>query len=186
MPLNIAKYSEDTNPIAWLEDFRLTCQPVGTDDDLFIIQYLPPYLTESARAWLEHLPTNSIHLWIDFKCIFLGNFQGTYVHLGNSCDLKACEQKAEETLHEYIRCFSKQCNELPHIVDADMIGAFISSTTNEALIHELGRSKTWTMRELLNLETSHASNEEAVRAVFCKYKGKAQAKPTDEAKDRNR
>jgi hypothetical protein len=36
---------------------------------------------------------------------------------------------------------------------------------------------------LLDLATSHAFGEEAVHAIFCKCKGKAQAKPMDEAKD---
>jgi hypothetical protein len=70
-------------------------------------------------------------------------------------------------------------------MDVDMIGEFISSMTNEALIHELRRSKPWMTRELLNLVTTHASAEEAVRAIFCKYKGKALAIPADEAKDHN-
>jgi hypothetical protein len=70
-------------------------------------------------------------------------------------------------------------------MDADVIRAFISSTTNEALVHELGCCKPRTTQELLNLATSHASGEEAIRAIFCKYKGKAQAEPTDEAKDHN-
>ena len=38
---------------------------------------------------------------------------------------------------------------------------------------------------LLDLVTSHASDEEAVRVIFYKYEGKAQAKPTDKAKDHN-
>jgi hypothetical protein len=42
------------------------------------------------------------------------------------------------------------------------------------------------MLELLNLAMGHASDEEAIRAIFYKNKGKGQAKPTDEAKDRNR
>ena len=87
-----------------------------------------------------------------------------------------------ETLREYIHRFSKQCNELPNIVDADVIRAFISSTTNEALIHELGRCKPRTMQVLLDLMTSHSFGEEAVRAIFYKYKGKAQAEPVHEAK----
>ena len=73
-PPNIVKYSEDTNPAVCLEDFCLAYRTGRADDDLFIIQYLPLYLTESARAWLEHLPTYNIHSWVDFKCIFLGNF----------------------------------------------------------------------------------------------------------------
>jgi hypothetical protein len=70
-------------------------------------------------------------------------------------------------------------------MDADVIEAFISSTTNEALIHELRYYKPRMTQELLDLATSHASGEEAIRAIFWKYKGKAQAEPTDEAKDRN-
>jgi hypothetical protein len=62
-------------------------------------------------------------------------------------------------------------------MDVDMIGAFISGMTNEALIHELRRCKS---------RTSHASGEEAVHAIFYKHKGKAQAKPIDNAKDYNR
>jgi hypothetical protein len=71
-------------------------------------------------------------------------------------------------------------------MDADVIGAFISGMTNEALIHELRRCKPRMMRELLDLATNHASRDEAVHAILCKHKGKAQAESTDEAKDRNR
>jgi hypothetical protein len=89
-----------------------------------------------------------------------------------------------ETLREYIRHFFKQCNELPDIVDADVIGAFISGTTNESLVHELGRNKPRTTWELLDLATSHASGEEAARANFSRSRGKAPAEPMDGAKDR--
>ena len=74
VPPNIIKYSRDTNPTVWLEDFCLACRAGGADDDLFIIQYLPLYLAKSARAWLKHLPANSIHTWADLKSIFVGNF----------------------------------------------------------------------------------------------------------------
>jgi hypothetical protein len=59
----------------WLEDFCLAYRVVGADDDLFIIQYLPLYLAESTRAWLEHLPVDNIHSWADFKRIFVGTFR---------------------------------------------------------------------------------------------------------------
>jgi hypothetical protein len=81
---NIVKYFGDTNPTVWLEELSPACRAGGADFDLFIIQYLPLYLAESARAWLEHLLTDSIHSWADFKRIFVGNFQGIYVCPRNS------------------------------------------------------------------------------------------------------
>ena len=45
-PTNIAKYTRETNPEIWLEDFWLACRAGGVDDDHFIIQYLPIYVGE--------------------------------------------------------------------------------------------------------------------------------------------
>ena len=50
------KYSGKTNPKLWLADYRLACQLGGADDDLLIIRNLPLLLSDSVRAWLEHLP----------------------------------------------------------------------------------------------------------------------------------
>ena len=47
-----------------------------------------------------------------------------------------------------------------------MIGAFLSGTTCEPLVHKLGRRGLWTTKELLDIATSHASREEAVGAIF--------------------
>jgi hypothetical protein len=82
-PNNIVKYDDMTNPNVWLEDYRLSCRAGGADNDLFIIQFLPIYLADTSRAWLDHLPRNSIDCWEDLKEIFIGNFQGTYVRPGN-------------------------------------------------------------------------------------------------------
>jgi hypothetical protein len=59
------------------------CRAGGAIDDLFIIQYLPIYLAESARAWLDHRPINAINCWDDLWEVFTGNFLGTYVRPGN-------------------------------------------------------------------------------------------------------
>ena len=59
-PTNIPKYSKETNPEPWLEDYRLSCQADGVDNDDFIIHNLPLFLADSAQAWLEHLPSNAI------------------------------------------------------------------------------------------------------------------------------
>jgi hypothetical protein len=46
----------ETRPELWLADYRLACQLGGTDDDNLIICNLPLFLSDAARAWLEHLP----------------------------------------------------------------------------------------------------------------------------------
>jgi hypothetical protein len=59
-PTTITKYSGETRPELWLADYRLTCQLGGTDDDNLIIRNLPLFLSDTARAWLEHLPPGQI------------------------------------------------------------------------------------------------------------------------------
>ena len=73
-PTNILKYSREINPELWLKDYRLVYQASGADNDDFIIRNLPLFLADSARVWLEHMPSNRIHSWADLKRIFVGNF----------------------------------------------------------------------------------------------------------------
>ena len=124
-PTNITKYGEETDPGLWLEDYRLVRRTGGAESDTFIIRNLPLYLADSARTWLEHLPTDKIACCENLREIFIGNFQGTYEHPGNSWDLKNCQQNPGESLRDYIRRFSKECNAIPNVADADVIGAFL-------------------------------------------------------------
>jgi hypothetical protein len=106
----ITKYLRETRPELWLADYRLACHLGGTDDDNLIIRNLPLFLSDTARAWLEHLPPGQISNWDDLVQAFAGNLQGTYVRPGNSWDLRSCRQQPGESLRDYIRRFSKQCH----------------------------------------------------------------------------
>jgi hypothetical protein len=57
-PTSITKYNGETDPRVWLSDYRLACQRGGATTDEVIIRNLPLYLADSARTWLEHLPTS--------------------------------------------------------------------------------------------------------------------------------
>ena len=46
-PTNIPKYSRETIPRLWLEDYWLACQASGADSDNFIIHNLPLFLADS-------------------------------------------------------------------------------------------------------------------------------------------
>jgi hypothetical protein len=74
------------------------CREGRVGNDLFIIHFLPIYLANSTRAWLDHLLRNIIDRWEDLKEIFTDNIQGMYVRPGNLWDLKSCWQKSGESL----------------------------------------------------------------------------------------
>jgi hypothetical protein len=102
-PTTITKYSGETRPKLWLADYRLACHLGGTDDDNLIIRNLPMFLSDTARAWLEHFPVGQISNWDNLVQAFASNFQGTYVRPGNSWDLRSCRQQPGESLRDYIR-----------------------------------------------------------------------------------
>jgi hypothetical protein len=171
-PTSIVKYNGETDPRVWLNDYRLACQLGGATTDEVIIRNLPLHLADSARTWLEHLPASQIHNWDDLVCMFVGNFQGTYMRPGNSWDLRACTQKPGESLRDFIRRFSKRCTELPSVAQLEIVHAFLEGTMCRDLMRELGRSPPVDSNELFDIATSFASGEEAVGAIFDGKKGK--------------
>jgi hypothetical protein len=178
-PTTITEYSGETRPKLWLADYQLACQLGGTDDDNLVICNLPLFLSDSARAWLEHLPPGQISIWDDLVQAFAGNFQGTYVRPGNSWDLRSCRQQPGESLRDYIRRFSKQCTELPNVTDSDVIGAFLAGTTCRDLVNKLGRKTPTRASELMDIATKFASGHEAVEAIFRKDKHPQGRQPED-------
>jgi hypothetical protein len=81
-PTSIDKYTGETDPRVWLNDYRLACQLGGATTDEVIIRNLPLHLTDAARTWLEHLPPSQIHNWDDLVRIFMGNFRARMCTLG--------------------------------------------------------------------------------------------------------
>jgi hypothetical protein len=90
---------------------------------------------------------------------------------GNTWDLRSYRQNLDETLHEFIRRFYKQCTKLPNVTDSDVIRAFIASTTCRELVHELGYKSPTKASELLDIVTNFTPGEEAVGAIFPDAKG---------------
>jgi hypothetical protein len=111
--------------------------------------------------------------WDDLVRTFVGNFQGTYVRLGNSWDLRACTQKPGESLRDFIRRFSKCCTELPSVAQSEIVHAFLEGTTCRDLMRELRRSPPVDSNELFDIATSFSSGEEAVGEIFNGKKGKS-------------
>jgi hypothetical protein len=171
-PTLIDKYTGETDPRVWLNDYRLACLLGGATTDEVIIRNLPLHLADSARMLLEHLPPIQIHNWDDLVRTFVGNFQGMCVRPGNSWDLRACTQKPGESLRDFIRRFSKHCTELPSVAQSEIVHAFLEGTTCQELVRELGCSPPVDSNDLFDIATSFASDEEAVGAILDGKKGK--------------
>ena len=62
----------------------------------------------------------------------------------------------------------------------DVIRAFLSGTTYESLIHKLSCLKPGTTHDLLDVAMNHASDEEAVGAVFSGGRDRGKAKREDQ------
>jgi hypothetical protein len=75
-------------------------------------------------------------------------------------------------LGEYIRRFSKRCTELLGATDNDAISTFQKGTTCTSLIHRFRRRMPRTTRELLDIASNHADDEEAVIATLNIPQGK--------------
>jgi hypothetical protein len=139
----------------------------------------PLFLSDAARAWLEHLPPTQISNWDDLVKAFAGNFQGTYVRPRNSWDLRSYRQQPGESLRDYIRRFSKQRTELPNITDSVVISAFLAGTTCRDLVSKLGRKTPTRASELMDIATKFASGQEAFQAIFRKDKQPQGRQPED-------
>ena len=58
-------------------------------DTFFMIQYLPIYLTDFARSWLNNLRKGTIKQWANLERALYNHFEGAYTKPGTSW---ACEQ----------------------------------------------------------------------------------------------
>ena len=100
-PTSIAKYNGETKPELWLADFRLAYQLGGARVDVrAIIRQLPLFLSDTARRWLEELPANQIHDWVDLVRVFEGTSRGpTYgpATRGTSASARRCQEKLSES-----------------------------------------------------------------------------------------
>lgn len=86
-----------------------------------------------------------------------------YVRLGNSWDLRSCQEKQDKSLREYIHWFSKQYTELPNITDSDITGAFLPDTFYRNLVSKVGHKTPTKAHELMNIATKFASRSEGCR-----------------------
>jgi hypothetical protein len=170
--MSIDKYTGETDPRVWLNNYRLACQLGGATTDEVMIRNLSLHLTDSARTWLEHLPASQIHNWDDLVRTFVGTSKGRVCTLETPGTCARAPRSPRESLRDFIRRFSKRCTKLPSVAQSKIVHAFLEGTTCRDLVRELGRSPSVDSNELFDIATSFASGEEAMGAIFDGKKGK--------------
>ena len=96
----VSKFTGESKPDTWLEDYRVAIQ-IGGGNDEVSMKHLPLMLEGSARAWLNQLAPNSIYTWEDLARVFVRTFEGK--RPAGLIELQSCVQKTNETLRDYIQ-----------------------------------------------------------------------------------
>ena len=122
-PMGIDKYDGKTDPESWLTVYTLAIS-AAEGDSKAMANYLLVALADSARNWLTSLPRGSIDSWSELREHFIANFQGTFERPGTHFDLYNVIQRLDESLKDYIRCFSEKRKKIPNVTDDVIIAAF--------------------------------------------------------------
>ena len=75
----VSKFTGESKPETWLEDYRVAVQIGGSNDEV-AMKHLPLMLEGSARAWLNQLAPRHLHLGRSFPSVrqnVRGNLQAT-------------------------------------------------------------------------------------------------------------
>ncbi|GJN29132.1 hypothetical protein PR202_gb17327 [Eleusine coracana subsp. coracana] len=134
----IEKYDGQTNPREWLQLYSTTIRSAG-GDSYVMANYLPVCLDPVVRIWLTSLPEESVTSWGDLHKKLIESFQATCNRPGNHFNLTRIKQKADEPLHDYIKQFWAKKNEIPNILDQQIIAAFQGGIRSDDLVWKIGR-----------------------------------------------
>ena len=108
----VSKFTGESKPDTWLEDYRVAVQ-IGGGNDEVAMKHLPLMLEGSARAWLTQLPPSSIYTWEDLSRVFVRTFEGTCKWPAGLTELQHCVQKPSETkgFHSEVDHFASNSGE---------------------------------------------------------------------------
>ncbi|XP_062188849.1 uncharacterized protein LOC133892135 [Phragmites australis] len=113
--------------------------------------YFPTALTGSAWSWLMNLPRGSVHSWEDLCDQFVANFQGTYTRSWVEDDLYQVRQQQDESLRDYIRCFTERRNTIPRITGESMVIEFKRGVKDQKMVEKLATRVIRNTTELFEL-----------------------------------
>ena len=128
--------------------------------------YFSIVLDQASHQWLLSLPENSFDSWEELWHAFIDNFITTCEQPGNKYDLERIRDHKNETLRDYIRCFSDMCLKIPKISHDVAVSSFIKGLRfHKALRSKLLRKMPTTVAELLATAKNYADADDAEKLI---------------------
>lgn len=115
-----------------------------------------------AQAWLNNLPSGSIHIWDKLVYSFIRDFKGTYKRAASIEEMRACCQSFKKSIRSYIHGWSVIKNSTEGIFEERAIDAFNGGVTRCELREELGCIKPKTIDHLMDITNHLADGEDAI------------------------
>ncbi|KAI4982102.1 hypothetical protein ZWY2020_022594 [Hordeum vulgare] len=165
----IGKFTGESKPETWLDDYRVAVQ-IGGGDDHVAMKHLPLILDGLARAWLNQLAPSSIYSWVDLARVFIRTFEGTYKRPACLVELQHCVQKPNEPLRDFIQRWTTLYHTVENVTEHQEVCAFKAGVRYRELYLKFGRTGGISMSKMMEIAARYANGEEEDRIRSGKHK----------------
>ena len=163
--IGVNTYDRKANPAQWLTLYEIAGKATGGDEDV-MVNYLPIMLNQSTNNSSSAYGRTPSDLGANLKKVFTDNYMATCEQPSTKYDLEKLHQSFDESLCDFIRCFSETRNFVPNITNAEAITAFTKGLRYEQLHGKLYHKRPTTINELIQTANRYADAEEAKWAAF--------------------
>lgn len=169
LAMGISKFTRESKPETWLDDYRVAVQ-IGGGDDHVAMKHLPLMLDGSARAWLNQLAPSSIYSWANLVRVFIRTFEGTCKCHAGLVELQHCIQKQNEPLRDFIQHWTTLYHTVENVTEHQAVCAFKAGVRYRDLYVKFGRTGDISMSKMMEIAARYANGEEEDRIRSGKHK----------------
>ena len=161
LPSETIKFDGRQEPKTWLEDHRESVK-MHKGSTVTAMQCLQLQLVGNARLWLQKQPRGSIRSWEELVDKFVKNFRATSKRPASIDELRACNQRSNESVRSFLHRWTSIKHATEDISDERAIDAFCGSVRRRELKEELGRKQPKTIDHLMDIVNQWADGEDSL------------------------
>jgi hypothetical protein len=162
---NIQKYDGRSNPNIWLSTYYIAVKAADGSFD-HMAAYFPLVMGDTPSLWLNNLLAGSITSWDDLFQAFTFNYQATYNHPGNTCNLGRVTMKTNERLHDYTNRFFENRNTCVGVRDDQVIESYKKGVKDRKIFEKIHESGATTIAALMDVVNKLIDTDDALVNQF--------------------